>query len=138
MLVVDASVLAPALADDAADGGAARARLRGQSLAAPELIDLETTSVSDLETTSVSRRLSQARHIDLRRAALALTDLVELPLRQAPHRPLLPRCWELRQNLTVYDAAYVAELLDALLLTADRRLASAPGLRCEIELLVSQ
>ena len=132
MLVVDASVLATALADDGPDGDAARARLRGQSLVAPELIDLETTSVI--------RRLSQARHLDLRRAGLALTDLVELPLRRAPHRPLLPRCWELRQNLTVYDAAYVAlaELLDVLLLTADRRLASAPGLHCEIELLVSQ
>ncbi len=132
MLVVDASVLAPALADDGPDGDAARTRLRGEALVAPELIDLETTSVI--------RRRSQARHLDLRRAGLALTDLVELPLRRAPHRPLLPRCWELRQNLTVYDAAYaaLAELLDVVLLTADRRLASAPGLRCEIELLVSR
>jgi predicted nucleic acid-binding protein len=62
---------------------------------------------------------------------------VELPLRRAPHRPLLARCWELRENLTVYDAAYVAlaELLDLALLTADARLANAPGLRCKIDLL---
>jgi len=131
VLVVDASVLAPALADDGPDGDAARARLRGQSLAAPELIDLETTSVI--------RRQSRAGHLDLRRAGLALTDLVELPLRRAPHRPLLARCWELRENLTVYDAAYVAlaEILDVVLLTADGRLAKAPGSRCRIELLAS-
>lgn len=131
MLVVDASVLAPALADDGPDGDAARTRLRGQSLVAPELIDLETTSVI--------RRQTQAGHLDLRRAGLALTDLVEMPLRRASHLTLLERCWELRDNLTVYDAAYVAlaELLDAVLVTADARLATAPGPRCEIELLAS-
>lgn len=129
MLVVDASVLAPALADDGLDGDTARARMRGQSVVAPELVDLETMSVI--------RRQSQAGHLDLRRGGLALTDLVALPMCRAPHRPLLPRCWELRRNLTVYDAAYVAlaELLDVILLTADARLANAPGPRCEIELL---
>ena len=131
MLVVDASVLAPAIADDGPDGDAARARLRGQSLVAPELIDLETTSVI--------RRQSLAGKLDARRAGLALTDLLELPLRRAPHRPLLDRCWELRENLTVYDACYVAlaEVLDVVLLTADARLAKAPGPRCELELLVA-
>jgi predicted nucleic acid-binding protein len=130
VLVVDASVLAPALADDGPDGDAARERLRGQTLVAPELIDLETTSVI--------RRQSRAGQLDLRRAGLALADLVELPLRRAPHRPLLARCWELRENLTAYDAAYVAlaEVLAIVLLTADARLAKAPGSRCEIELLV--
>lgn len=130
MLVVDASVLAPALADDGPDGDAARARMRGQSLVAPELVDLETMSVI--------RRRSRAGHVDPRRARLAGTDLVDLPLRRDSHRPLLPRCWELRENLTIYDAAYVAlaELLNVILLTADARLASAPGTRCEIELLV--
>ena len=129
MLVVDASVLAPALADDGADGDAARARLRGHTLVAPELIDLETSSVI--------RRQLQAGMLDQRRAGLALTDLVELPLRRAAHRPLLARCWELRENITVYDAAdvAVAELLDALLVTADARLAHAPGPRCRFELL---
>lgn len=131
VIVVDASVLAPALADDGADGDSARTRLRGQTLVAPELIDLETTSVI--------RRLSQAKRLDRRRAEFALTDLVELPMRRASHRPLLSRCWELRQNLTVYDAAYVAlaEALDVRLITADTRLANAPGPRCEIELLGS-
>jgi predicted nucleic acid-binding protein len=131
VLVVDASVLAPALADDGPDGDAARSRMRGHSLVAPEVIDLETTSVI--------RRQLQAGKLDRRRAGLALTDLVELPMRRASHRPLLARCWELRQNVTVYDAAYVAvaELLDAVLLTADARLANAPGPRCQLELLSS-
>ncbi len=130
MLAVDASALAPALADDGPDGDSARARLRGQSLVAPELIDLETTSAI--------RRQMRAGQLDARRAELALTDLLELPLRRAPHRPLLARCWELRENLTVYDAAYVAlaELLDVALLTADARLTRAPGLRCRLDLLV--
>ena len=129
MLVVDASALAPALADDGADGDTARARLRGHVVVAPELIDLETTSVI--------RRQLQAGRLDDRRAELALADLVELPLRRAPHRPLLARCWELRPNVTVYDAAYVAlaELLDVTLLTGDARLAAAPGLRCPVDLL---
>jgi len=129
VLVVDASALAPALADDGPDGDTARTRLRGESLVAPELIDLETTSVI--------RRQLQAGHLDARRAELALTDLIELPLRRAAHRPLLARCWELRQNVTVYDAAYVAlaELLDVVLLTADARLAKAPGLDCQLDLL---
>ena len=58
-------------------------------------------------------------------------------MRRARHRPLLARCWERRASLTVYDAAYVAlaEALDAGLLTADRRLARAPGLRCAVEVL---
>jgi predicted nucleic acid-binding protein len=129
VLVVDASVLAPALADDGPDGDAARQRLRSESLVAPELVDLETTWVI--------RRQTQTGRVDLRRAGLALADLVELPLRRAAHRPLLARAWELRENLTVYDAVYVAlaEAFDVVLLTADTHLANAPGPRCEIELL---
>jgi predicted nucleic acid-binding protein len=129
VLVVDASALAPALADDGRDGDTARARLQGQSVVAPELIDLETTSVI--------RRQLHAGQLDARRAELALVDLVELPLRRVPHRPLVGRCWELRDNLSVYDAAYVAlaELLDVVLLTADARLAKAPGIRCQLDVL---
>jgi predicted nucleic acid-binding protein len=129
VLVVDASALVPALADDGPDGDAARARLRGEDLVAPELIDLETVSVL--------RRQLQAGRLDTRRARLAVADLVELPLRRVPHRPLLARCWDLRENLTPYDAAYVAlaELLGVVLLTADTHLAGAPGPQCELELL---
>jgi predicted nucleic acid-binding protein len=129
VLVVDASVLATALADDGDDGDLARARLRGEQLAAPELVDLEIASVL--------RRQVAANAVDPRRANLALNDLLAMPLRRASHRPLLSRCWELRDNLTVYDAAYVAlaEALRAVLLTGDARLARAPGPRCRVEVL---
>lgn len=131
VLVVDASILATALADDGMDGDTARDRLRGETLAAPELIDLEVTSVL--------RRQLAIRRLDLRRARMALLDLHELPMIRAAHRPLLERCWELRANLSTYDAAYVAvaEALDARLLTADARLARAPGIRCGVEVIRS-
>lgn len=129
MLVVDASVLVVALADDAEDGDRARSRLRGEDLAAPELIDLEVASV-------LRKQLGISR-LDERRARLAVDDLVAMPLLRASHRRLLGRVLELRSNLTVYDAAYVAlaELLDAPLLTADWRLANAPGPTCLVEVL---
>lgn len=129
MLVVDASVLAVALADDGPDGALARTRLRNEALAAPELVDLEVTSVL--------RRQNRVGLLDGRRALLAIGDLGALPMRRAPHLPLLARCWELRPNLTAYDAAYVAlaEALDANLLTGDRRLARATGPTCTIEVI---
>jgi predicted nucleic acid-binding protein len=131
VIVVDASVLAVALADDGHDGDLARARLRGERLAAPELVDLEVTSVW--------RRQMCDGAMDARRAALALADLTALPLRRAPHRALLARCWELRDNLTIYDASYVAlaEALEVSLLTGDGRLARATGPQCHIEVLRS-
>jgi predicted nucleic acid-binding protein len=129
LIVSDASVIAPALGDDGADGDRARARLAGEQIAVPALVDLEVTSVL--------RRAVLSGGMDDRRAAQALADLVALPLRRAWHTPLLPRVWELRANLTPYDAAYVAlaEALKSPLITADARLARAAGPRCEIELL---
>ena len=129
MIVVDASIVVTALADDGADGDLVRERLRGERLLAPEVIDLEVTSAW--------RRLAAAARLDDRRARLAIDDLLALPLERAPHKPLLHRCWELRNAMTAYDAAYVAlaEIARAPLLTADRRLAAAPGARCSVELL---
>jgi predicted nucleic acid-binding protein len=129
VIVVDASVLATSLGDDGPDGDQARARLRGERLTAPELVDLEVVSVW--------RRQIKTGAMDVRRAALALADLGAMPLRRAPHRPLMTCCWELRDNLTVYDAAYVAlaEALGVLLLTGDGRLAKATGPTCTIEVL---
>jgi len=129
VLVVDASVLAVALADDGVDGDAARARLRGEDLTAPQLLDLEVASVL--------RRQTMGGVIDARRADLALADLNSIPLQRAPHQPLLARAWELCENLTIYDATYVslAEALQVRLLTGDKRLARAPGPRCHIEVL---
>jgi len=125
VIVIDASVLATALGDDGQDGQDTRERLAGEELAAPEIVDLEVMSVW-------RRTLA-----DERRATLALADLADLPLRRAPHRPLLGRCWELRHNLTPYDAAYVAlaEALDVALVTADARLSRATGIRCAVEVL---
>ena len=129
MIVVDASVLAVALGDDGPDGATSRSALAGETLIAPELIDLEVLSVL--------RRQVMAGNMPPARAELALSDLADLPMRRAPHRPLLQRCWELRQTVTVYDAAYIAlaETLGIALVTADARLSSAPGVRCQVDLV---
>ena len=129
MIVVDASIIASALGDDGPDGERARKRLAGERLAAPELIDLEVASVW--------RRAARAGRLEGKRARQALADLAALPLERAPHRPLMSRVWDLRENFTPYDAAYVAlaEILEAALVTADQHLARAPAADCEIELL---
>ena len=127
VIVVDASVLAVALGDDGTDGEYARERLAGETLAAPELIDLELVSVW--------RRQVAAKLMPARRAANAVADLADLPLRRSSHRPFLNRMWELRHVVTPYDAAYIAlaEALDVALVTADARLSRASGLHCDIE-----
>lgn len=129
MIVVDASVLVTALADDGPDGDRHRARLVNERLAAPHLIDVEVVSAW--------RRLAAAGRLDERRAAFARADLRSLPLDRVPHGPLLDRCWELRGSVTAYDAVYVAlaEMLDAPLLTLDERLASTHGPMCVIEVV---
>lgn len=131
MIVVDASVLVAALADDGDDGDGARARLRGERSVAPHLVDLEVASAW--------RRLVAGGELDSRRADLALADLAAFRMERVGHLRFLPRCWELRANLTPYDAVYVAlaESLAVTLLTADARLADAPGPRCPIEVLAA-
>jgi predicted nucleic acid-binding protein len=127
VIVVDASVLAVALGDDLADGQHARQRLAEETLVAPELIDLEVVSVW--------RRHVAAKLMPARRAASAVADLADLPLRRSSHLPFLHRIWELRRVITPYDAAYIAlaEALDVVLVTADARLSRAPGVYCEVE-----
>ena len=129
MIVVDAPIIASALGDDGPDGERARTRLASERMLAPELIDLEVASVW--------RRAARGGRLERKRARRALADLAALPLARAPHQPLMTRIWELRDNLTPYDAAYVAlaEALEAALLTGDRRLARASGARCDVELL---
>jgi predicted nucleic acid-binding protein len=122
VIVVDASVLATALGDDGPDGDRARARLRGERLVAPQVIDVEVLSAW--------RRIAADGHLDERRAELAIADLRELRLERVPHGPLLARCWRLRSNLSMYDAVYVA-----LAEVAGTKLAAARGLGCEIELI---
>lgn len=130
MLVVDAGVLVVVLADDGPDGRQVRARLRGEQLVAPELVDLEVASAL--------RGLVRGKKLDAGRAKSFLEDLQTMPLRRVGHQGLIPRCWELRNNLTPYDAAYVAlaERLQTRLLTGDARLGLAPGPRCRIEVFV--
>ncbi|MHB8263899.1 MAG: type II toxin-antitoxin system VapC family toxin [Acidimicrobiales bacterium] len=128
MIVVDASVIAPAVADDGDDGDRARARLHNERLIVPELLDLEVVSVI--------RKALHAGDLDHRRAIQALDDLNQLALHRVSHHQLLIRIWELEANLTPYDAAYVAlaEGLDIALVTADHHLARAPGVRCAVEM----
>ncbi len=127
MLVVDASVIAPAIADSGSDGDTCRARIKDQLLAAPDLLRIETMSVLRRQLANGSLSSEQASN--------ALDDLLSLPLAVYPTAPLLGRGWEIRDNVTAYDACYVAlaEALDCTLLTADGRLANAPGTRCQIE-----
>jgi predicted nucleic acid-binding protein len=83
----------------------------------------------------VLRRQVRLRAVDPRRAELALADLAAAPLARAPHQSLMGRCWQLRDNLSIYDATYVAlaEALGVDLLTGDVRLANATGPLCHIE-----
>ncbi len=129
VIVTDAGVLVASFVDDRIWGDVARSRLRNEELAAPELVDLEVMSAL--------RGLLRAGKVDDRRAELALTDLRRIPMHRAPHRGLVTRCWELRNNLTAYDASYVAlaELLGATLVTTDARMSRAPQLRCAVEVL---
>lgn len=132
MIVVDASVVANALADDGHDGDVARQRLvNATRLAAPDLVDVETVSVL--------RRRWRAGDLTARRFSVAVDDLADLPMLRLPTLPLMRRAYELRANVTADDATYVAlaEQLDWVLLTADGRLARAPGIRCTVEVIES-
>jgi len=130
LIVVDASVVANVVGDDGPDGYVARSRSRSAGgLAAPDLVDVETVSV-------LCKRWL-AGDISDGRFASAVEDLEDLELDRYPTLPLIRRAYELRANVTAYDATYVAlaEGLDRPLLTTDALLANAPGTRCEIQLL---
>lgn len=132
MIVVDASVLANVIADDEADGDAARASIRQRGgVSAPDLVDVETVAVL--------RKRWLAGTLSARRFASAVGDLEALAIERYPTLRLMGRAYELRDNVTAYDAAYVAlaEALDCRLVTADARLARAPGVRCQVELVES-
>jgi predicted nucleic acid-binding protein len=130
MIVVDASAMIETLLrTPAAAAVDARLFAPGETLHAPHLLDVEVAQVV--------RRYVANGEIDADRGRDALDDLADLRLRRYPHDLLLPRIWELRHNLTAYDAAYVAlaEALAAPLLTRDRRLTAAAGVRARIELI---
>lgn len=130
MIVVDASAaLETLLRTEACAAVDALLFAPGETLAAPHLLDLEVAQVL--------RRYVAAGEITPARGRAALDDLADLPLERYPHDLLLSRIWALRDNLTAYDAAYVAlaEALDAPLLTRDRRLAGAAGHGAKVELV---
>ncbi len=130
MIVVDASAVIEVLfRTEVAPQIEKRIFESTQTLHAPHLLDLEVAQVL--------RRYAAAGNIQADRGLEALTDLADLPITRYPHDPFLPRIWELRHNLTAYDAVYVAlaETLSAPLLTRDARLASASGNRAVIEVV---
>lgn len=130
MIVLDASVVVEVvLGTRASDGILPRLYRPGETLHAPHLVDLEVTQVL--------RRYVAMGVLRAERAVGALQLLLGLPIHRYPHQHLVTRIWQLRLNLTAYDAAYVAlaEALRAPLLTADARLAAAPGHGAEIELV---
>jgi len=130
VIVLDASVVVELLLNRPSAARLAR-RLRhpDEALHAPHLIDLEIAQTL--------RRYQAIGELSPRRARQALLTFAQMPLERHPHWPFLDRIWELRRNLTAYDAAYVAlaEVLGAPLLTCDRALASAPGRRAKIDLI---
>ena len=129
MIVVDASVIANVVGDDGTDGDRAREVLRGEELSVPDLVDVEVVSVL--------RRRWLDKTMTARRFAAAVDDLGALPADRYPVLPFMPRAYELRANVGAHDAAYVAlaEQLGCALVTADRRLATAPGPRCTISVI---
>lgn len=136
MIVVDASALLEVLLQTpAAPPIADRLFDPGETLHAPFLLDAEVLQVL--------RRYAITGQIDEPRGREALTDLGDLAIERYPHEPLLSRGWELRENLTAYDAVYLAlaEVLGAVLVTCDGRLARAAersgGIDVEIELFPS-
>lgn len=131
MAVVDATVLAEYLGD-AAQAELARTQLLAHrpALWAPHLVDAEVGHTL--------RRGVRRGEIAADAAAAALQDLTTMELRRVRHRKLMPRAWELRDNLSFYDALYVslAEMLEQPLLTFDARIARASGVRAEVDVLV--
>ena len=130
MIVIDASVLANVVGDDGTAGRAARARLAAaEHVSAPDLVDVETVAVL--------RKRWLAGALSARRFRSAADDLLALPNVRFPTGPSMIRAYELRANVTPYDATYVAlaEGLDCTLVTGDVRLARAPGMHCEVEIL---
>lgn len=130
MIVVDASIMIDLLLQTPR-APAIEARLfdEADSLHAPHLLDVEVTSAL--------RRYAASGMISVERCRQAMHQLMRFQLHRYPHSLLLPRVWDLRSNLSAYDAIYVAlaEALEAPLLTLDRRIAGAPGVQAQIELL---
>lgn len=127
-MVVDATVVVAALVDSGDDGRWAERTLSDGRLVAPHLMPVEVANIL--------RRAAAAGDVSSEVATLAHGDLLQLRVQLMPYEPVAERAWELRENLTMYDAWYVAlaEAVDSPLATLDRRLARAPGPNCEFAL----
>jgi predicted nucleic acid-binding protein len=126
--VLDASVAVTALTEPASPAAGL--------LSADDAV-FQVPSVFDAEVLGALRGLVRGRKFDEAAAADLIVDLMVLPVDRWQLSPLLPRMWELRDNLTPYDAAYVAlaELTGAVLVTGDERIKAAPGSRCDIQII---
>ena len=130
MIVLDASAIVELLL------GSDRGRSIATRIADPAL-GLHVPHLADVEVAQALRRFVKTGDLDVASAGAVLSDLAALDLQRHSHEPLLQRAWALRDNLTAYDAMYVAlaEALDTTLLTCDGGLARAPGMRGRVELV---
>jgi len=124
LLVVDASVLVSSLVALESEGAWSATLVRQGDLLAPQLVLVEATNTL--------RKLEMRGKVRPAEAQSACHELTRLAVSLVPFAPVSDRVWELRRNLTAYDAWYVAvaEAFDLPLATLDRRLAAAPGTRC--------
>jgi predicted nucleic acid-binding protein len=124
--VCDASAVAALLLDSGPDGQWVTQTIESGEIAAPALVTYETANVI--------RKHELAGQISPDQSAQAHADLLDLAIELWPHDLLAARAWELRMNLSIYDATYVAlaEITDLTLITLDKRLAKAPGTVCRI------
>jgi predicted nucleic acid-binding protein len=125
-VVCDASAVAALLLDAGPDGQWVTDTISSSQIAAPALVTYETANVI--------RRQELSGQISSDQAVQAHRDLLDLAIELWPYDLLAARAWELRQNLSIYDASYVAlaETADLTLVTLDERLAKAPGAKCRI------
>lgn len=125
-VVCDASAIVALLLDAGPEGRWATSELSDADLLAPSLVRFEAANIM--------RRHELASLISADQAAQAHVDLLDLAIEQWPYELLAKRAWELRQNLSIYDGSYVAlaELTSTALVTLDKRIAGAPGLRCTV------
>lgn len=125
-VVCDSSAIVALLLDSGPDGTWATHQLTDVALAAPALMPFEAANIM--------RRLHLAGSVSVDQAIQAHADLLDLPVELWPYDVVAGRAWELRENLTLYDASYVAlaELLTEPLVTLDHRIGRAPGPRCDV------
>jgi predicted nucleic acid-binding protein len=127
VVVLDSSALAALLTDAGKLGDWVGQSIAGAALTAPQLVLFECANIV--------RRQELSGEIDASAATLAHADLLAMPLQLWPYALLADRAWQLREHVTIYDAAYIAlaELIGASVVTLDRRLGRTHGLRCAIQ-----